>query len=630
MVFNLFRSSLFIPLFLIILFFSFGGVSPAGADEYSDAKFAFGAFEDGFYDVAQDELEQFLQLYPESEMLERIRLALIMCSLELGDCRQAAVFYSDLEKPSEVAGFGVESATLLYRLGRCFLFEKEKKRARFFFDKLIKEHPQNELALVARFELARLFFAEKNFVAANRVVTPLLAVLQSSKPIPPQVDRQMVLWIAALSRYQLKKFKACLPLLQEIVDDPENFSFSGDERQDLYSIMIECAWHCKKQKTLKTVLRNWLKIPEDELKKDKLSAALRLAADLLQGQGCLADIRGELTKVVGFGIPQADKIALYGALIEIDHNNKDEKSLKSWYEAVILLQPTASPVRINYLQSLLLLNYQQKDYAGSAAVGRWLLKADGNFWQQEHFYFPYLNSLGQLGKCREIVKYIPARLPPYGKTEAPGKERRFLDMLASNCLQELGRFDDAIDLYRSIYNYNYRADPLIRVKLLAKMYSLASKINERQKLNDWISAEVVAHFSLDRRENEMLLREFPELVLLVADHFFRARAYTKAQPSLLWLEKLYLKGELADRVTFLLAEVYYRCEDLVEALVRYQALYVGDSKEFRYLAALRLVTIYEAQGYRHIRINLYKDLLRWESNPAVKADLKRKLEELEK
>ncbi len=629
MVFNLFRLSLFIFLFSIMLFFSFAWVSPAGADEYGDAKFAFGAFEDGFYDVAQDELEQFLQLYPESEMLERVRLALIMCSLELGDCRQAAVFYSELEKPSEVTGFGVESATLLYRLGRCFLFEKEKKRAQVFFDKLIKEHPQSDLALVARFELACLFFAEKNFVAANRVVTPLLVVLQSSKPISPQVDCQKVLWIAALSRYQLKKFKACLPLLQEIVDDPENFPLSGDERQDIYSIMIECVWHCKKQKNLKTVLQNWLKIPEDELEASKLSAALRLAADFLQEQGCLADIRGELAKVVGFDIPQVDKIALYGALIEIDQDNKDEKSLKSWYEAVILLQPTASPVRINYLQSLLLLNYQQKDYAGSVAVGRWLLKADENFWQQERFYFPYLSSLGQLDKCREIVKYVPARLPPYGETEAPGKQRRFLDMLAGNCLQELGRFDDAIDLYRSIYNYNYRADPLIRVKLLAKMYSLAGKIDERQKLNDWISAEVVAHFSLDRRENEMLLREFPELVLLVADHFFRARAYTKAQPSLLWLEKLYLKGELAGRVTFLLAEVYYRCEDLVEALVRYQALYVGDSKEFRYLAALRLVTIYEAQGYRHIRVNLYKDLLRWESNPAVKANLKRKLEELE-
>ena len=627
--FNLFRSSLLILLFSIMLFFSFGGVSPARADEYSDAKFAFGAFEDGFYDVAQDELEQFLQLHPESKMLERIRLALVMCSLELGDCRQAAAFYNDLEKPSEVVGFGVESATLLYRLGRCFLFEKEKPRAQVFFEKLIKEHPQSDLALVARFELARLFFAEENFAAANRVVTPLLTVSQSSKPIPPQIDRQTVLWIAAISRYQLKKFKVCLPLLQKIVDDPENFPLPVEERQDIYSIIIECAWHCKKQKTIKTVLQNWLKTPEDKLKKGKLSAALRLAADLLQEQGRLADIRGELAKVVGFDIPQADKIALYGALIEIDHDNKDEKSLKSWYEAVILLQPTASPMRISYLQSLLLLNYQQKDYAGSAAVGRWLLKADKNFWQQERFYFPYLSSLSRLGRCREIVKYIPARLPPYGETDTPGKQRRFLDMLAGNCLQELGRFDDAITLYRSIYNYNYHADPLIRVKLLAKMYSLAGKIDERQKLNDWISAEVVAHFSLDRRENEMLLREFPELVLLVADHFFRARAYTKAQPSLLWLEKLYLKGELAGRVTFLLAEVYYRCEDLVEALVRYQALYVGDSKEFRYLAALRLVTIYEAQGYRHIRVNLYKDLLQWESNPAIRENLKRKLEELE-
>ncbi len=413
-----------------------------------------------------------------------------------------------------------------------------------------------------------------------------------------------------------------------MVGDRESFPLNNAERQDLYAITIECAWSCKKAETLQDVLQKWLQIPEPELQSSKLSAALRLTADLLREQGRLVDIRGELIEVVRFDIPKAEKIILYGLLIEIDRENEDLTALKSWLKAVIFLQPAASPSRLYHLQSLLLLNYEQNDYAGAVVVGRRLLEDDENFWQHECFYVPYLSSLNKLGKCCEIVKCVPALLPPYDKTNPPGQPRCFLDMMAANCLQKLKRFDDAVAFYRTLYDHY--VDPLIRIRLLGALHSLAAKIDGRQKLDDWISAEVVAHFSLDRRENEKILREFPELVLLVADHFFRARLYTKAQPSLLWLEKLDLKEELADRVTFLLAEAYYRCQELAEALVRYQALYVGGEKEFRYLAALRLVTIYEAQGYRNKQKKLYKDLLRGEQDPAVKAELKRKLEVLEK
>jgi len=628
MVFILFRSRLFILLFSLLLFFGFLGALPAQADEYDDAKVAFGAFDDGLYDFARQELEQFLLHYPESKMLDRVRLVLILCSLESGDCRRAAALFSDLKKPFRIIEFGVDPAVLKLRLGHCLLLAGEKQEAREFFNKLIKEHSKSASALPARFELARLFFAEKNFVAANRVVSPLIVALQSDKQRVPQVDRQTVYWIAALSRYQLKVFKACLPLLQVMVDDPESFPLSNGERQDLYVITIESAWHCQEPKILKAVLQKWLQIPEAELENVKLSAALLLAADLLQVPGRLADIREELATVVRFDIPKTDKIALYGLLVEIDRKTEDGAALESWLEAVISLQQAASPSRINYLQLLLLLNYQENDYLGSVAAGRRLREEDGDFWKLERFYFPYLSSLNRLGKCREIVKYVPAALPPYDKTASPGQGRYFLDMMTGNCLNKLGRFEDAVVFYRLIYAHY--SDSLTRVKLLGTLHSLAGKINERQKLNDWISAEVLANFSLDRRENEKLLRGFPELVLLVADHFFRAQSYAKAQPSLLWLEKLDLKEELADRVTFLLAEAYYRCEDLADALVRYQALRAGDSKEFRYLTALRLVTIYEAQGYGRKQIKLYKDLLRWEPDPAVKAELKRKLEVLEK
>ena len=226
MVFILLRSKFFILLFSLLLFFStFGtfGALPAQADEYDDAKVAFGAFEDGLYDFARQELEQFLLHYPESKMLEQVRLVLILCSLESGDCRRAAALFAELKRPSGITEFGVDPAVLKLRLGHCLLLAGEKKGAREFFNKLIKEHSKSSSALPARFELARMFFAEKNFVAANRVVSPLLVVLQSGKQKVPQVDRQTVYWIAALSRYQLKEFKACLPLLQVMVDDSKSF-----------------------------------------------------------------------------------------------------------------------------------------------------------------------------------------------------------------------------------------------------------------------------------------------------------------------------------------------------------------------------------------------------------------------
>ena len=136
----MFRSKLFIFLFSLLLLFGTLAASVVSADEYDDAKVAFGAFDDGLYDFARQELEQFLLHYPESKMLERVRLVLILCSMESGDCRRAADLFADLKKPSRITQFGVEPAALQLRLGRCLLLAGEEKEARDFFSKLIKEH----------------------------------------------------------------------------------------------------------------------------------------------------------------------------------------------------------------------------------------------------------------------------------------------------------------------------------------------------------------------------------------------------------------------------------------------------------------------------------------------------------
>ncbi|MCK5679466.1 hypothetical protein KAI46_01490, partial [bacterium] len=311
----------------------------------------------------------------------------------------------------------------------------------------------------------------------------------------------------------------------------------------------------------------------------------------------------------------------------------EQKALKAWLEALLSLQPVGAQTRVAYLESLLLLNFQIGDYRGAVLSGRQLIREKPGFWADEKLYFHFIVALGQLDKCRDIVKIVPLKLPSYGaKEESLLSQRRLvLDMMAGRCLSKLGRFGDAKVFYRSLYaHYNESA---VRLKLLALLYRLADKIQERKELDEWVSSQVMGHFSLDRREDVKLLRESPELVLLVAERLFRERLYLKVLPSLLWLDKLGLESELGERVTFLLAESYYRCEEVAEALVRFEILYAGGSKKIRYLAALRLVILYEAQGgetegCQDKLKKLYQDLLAWESDPAARLELERKLIEL--
>jgi len=310
--------------------------------------------------------------------------------------------------------------------------------------------------------------------------------------------------------------------------------------------------------------------------------------------------------------------------------------LKKWLAALIALIPPPNARRSACLETLLLLNYQSGDYPGTVTSGYRLIREQPRFWQQEKLYYPFIIALGRLDKCADIVKFVPAALPAYvdRKTAPRNPRRQTLDLLAGSCRVKLGRYTDAASFYRSLYTHY--SDPAVRVKLLAALCSLAGKIPDSKELDAWISREVMDNFSLDRREDEKLLRTAPELVLLVAEALFAEQSYIKVLPSLLWLEKLDLKGRLRERVVFLLAESYYRCGEPAEARVRFETLYAAGSREFHDLAALRLVTIYEAQ----VRVNtnaavpdklekLYRDILKRETDPALKSELEHKLNALQ-
>lgn len=622
---------------LVMLFLPFVvvGVPSVVAGENDDARVAFGAFADGLYDFAGSELEQFLERYPESKMLPRARLVLVLCSLKTNSCLKAAQEFDRIKKLFKVTDFKVDPATLLLRIGECFLRAGERQKAIDSFARVIAEYGKSDTALRARFALARIHFAEHDFAAVQPQVTPLLAAANSKLFQELKIDRRELYWLAGLTFYKLKDYKTALPLLLQIRSNSAEFSLTAAELQDLYAIIIESAWHLKKSQVMLSSIKQWLQIPKSEIDSARLASAVLLTADMLRTDKQLSEMRAILIRVSGFTITKSDKIAIYDLLVKIDSKNGKQKALKSWCGALISLHAPGSSERVICLEALLLLDYKMKDYRGVVFAGRKLLSEKPGFWREEKLYFPFIISLGRLNECREIVTYVPAKLPVYVASAADlsVQRRLVLDELAGSCLIKLGRVDTGVSFYRTIYDH-YKA-PAVRVKILIALHKLARKTDRPEALYEWVGNEVMNSFSLDRREDEKLLKESPELVMLVAEYLFRRQEYAKVLPSLLWLEKLSLAGQQGERIKFLLAESYYSCDELAEARVRFEALYSGKSKEFRYLAALRLVTIYEAQG-RGSEIQagvgklkeIYRDLLVWESDPAVKRELKQKLEVL--
>jgi tetratricopeptide (TPR) repeat protein len=630
------RRLLFVFLSFILVFSAVSYRLPAAAaGEIEDAQVAFGAFSDGLYDFAGSELTQFLVNYPHSKLASRARLTLVLCSLETGDCRKAAQEFGALKKPVRIDGVPVDPAELQLRIGECFLRAGERQKAAVFFTGAIKESGPGDIVVRARFKLAHLFFADKKFAAAAEQTVPLLKIAESAGNQSLKFDSRTVLWIAALSRYQLKKYAAALPLLSQINDNLAAYSLTPAERQDFYVIMIESARHAGLSAPAEAALRYWLRLPEAELDLHKLVPAVLLTAELLRKEKRLSKLRPALIRVAGLATDAADKTALYKLLVDIDRAGGNLKALKVWLAKLVSLPGVRAANRIGWLETLMLVNYQLEDFPGTVARGRQLLEEKPEFGHEEKLYFPFIVALGRLGKCSEVVTWVTAKLPDHGAAAAAFSDQRrlVLDQLAGSCLLRLGRIREAETFYRALYKCH--SEPEVRIKLLAHLYRLAAQTAAPKELDEWVSQEVMNHFSLDCRDDEKLLKKHPELVLLVAECLFRERQYSKVLPSLLWLEKQNLNDRLSERVTFILAESYYRSDEFAEALARFELLYASAGKDLRYLAALRLVTIYETQvpggeiqaGVGKLQ-KLYQDLLAREPDPALKLELKRKLKKL--
>ncbi|HDS15766.1 MAG TPA: hypothetical protein ENN66_03980 [Proteobacteria bacterium] len=603
-----------------------GWFHSVSADEYDDARVAFGAFEDGLYDFAGQELERFLKNHSTSKMVGRVRLTLLLCALELGDCGRAAELFHVVRKSSTPAELGIEPARLQLQLAFCRLAQGNRAEARRCLHELLEEYAESASVPEARLALARIYFADQDFAAANREITPLVESVGAEQKRVEALGRHEINWIAAFSRYQIQDYPGGLAAQQSILARLDDYAFSPVELQEFFVMVIDSAGHCRAQPTVKTILELWLQLPDGILLPDKLSAALQEALRLEPELGQAVWLEPALVRVVKFSLPVAEKIIFYRYLIEMARQRQDEDVLCRRLNEILSLLPSSHQQRIAYLRSLLWLEYRRQHLSEVVKVGRNLVDEDKNFWREELVFAPYLNALAAVGDCAEFVRYVPSALPPVSPEQEPDPTRFGFDLTAGRCLRKMGRERDAAVFFRSIYKYY--SSPRKRLQLLSELYLVAAADGARLETEDWIRTEVKAHFPLDRRENEELLRSYPELVLLVAEQFFREKAYAQAQPSLLWLETLSLGPELVDRVTFFLAESFHRSQESGEAWPRYLALYKNNESNFRYLAALRLVTYYEGQGETVELAKLYRDLLAWEKDPLVAREFKRKLKAL--
>ena len=77
----------------LILLLGVGSVLAVVQEKRSEgeiAKVAIGAYQDGFYEVAKEELEDFLIAYADSGYVSQIKLILLLTCLHLGECQEAS------------------------------------------------------------------------------------------------------------------------------------------------------------------------------------------------------------------------------------------------------------------------------------------------------------------------------------------------------------------------------------------------------------------------------------------------------------------------------------------------------------------------------------------------------------
>ncbi len=138
--------------------------NPTNSDKAEQELFivAQRSFDDGFYDVANRYIQQFLSKYPKSEKLVQAKLLLGQCYFFQSQYLKAYEVFQNLLSFSEY-----KDATL-YWLGETYFKGADYKQAQSYYSQVIDVYPQSEYLPQATYALAWSYFEQGNYKIAKQ------------------------------------------------------------------------------------------------------------------------------------------------------------------------------------------------------------------------------------------------------------------------------------------------------------------------------------------------------------------------------------------------------------------------------------------------------------------------------
>lgn len=577
------------------------------------AKVAIGAYQDGFYEVAKEELEDFLIAYPDSGYVSQIKLILFLTCLHLSECQEASLLWPDVGEKTALENSGFSPAQLLFQLGFCFFQELKFEPAEQYFRQILTVYPQGDLACQARFFLVKMAFHRKLYNQAAMDAAQLLSVKNSH--LSP-VQNKELLYFSGLSYYRIGKYDDALPLLRQYFA-----SYAGDMEKNAkifyYKILVETSLQAMKLALANRFLNMWL---HDYPQSEGVTVALYLVGEANykhhrydKASSCLrqAVSRAELDQ-------DLRRIA-YGYLVNILLVEGKPTELAVYLEKLIPLENGLGEQQ-NHLKLLGTLYYGAKDYTRCFDSLSRLMKTFPETLEDEDVLLMYVSAGKAVGRCAAVIKTLSPHFN-FSRVKNPGSTLLSAGYFYGLCLEHEQRYPDAFYWFQQLYERGNNRE--YKLKVLAAMNRISLKIKKPEPFLR-VAKTIVRDFSLDNSEDEKLLKKYPFLVLSAATYFYRRQEYGQAIPSLLWLRELPEERypDLHNQTVFFLAESYYHQEKVNDAIPLYAELVDGSAGRYRELAALRLITLYERQGYKKKKAEIYRKLSEITGDP----DLEKALE----
>jgi len=601
----------------LILLLGAGSVLAAVQEKRSEgeiAKVAIGAYQDGFYEVAKEELEDFLIAYPDSGYVSQIKLILFLTCLHLGECQEASLLWPEVGKKAALEKSGFSPPQLLFQLGFCFFQELDFKQARKYFHTMLQSYPHGRFASQARFFLMKMAFHRSKFdVAADHAA--ILYKMKDSQLSPGQ--NKELLYFSGLSYYRIGKYEAAMPLLKEYFDA---YAEGMDKKAKIfyYKILIKVALRTSKLSLANHFQDLWLaEYPRSE----GISAALYLLGEANYKQDNHKKAYSYLRQLVlRDDLDQGQLRIAYGYLVNIVLVDKNQAELIKYLEKLIPLEDGFNEQK-RHLKLLGTLYYDAKNYEKCMISLSQLLQNFPEAEEDEDVLLMYINAGLAARQCADVVEKLSSR---FDFTRVQETNQRLLDVGYSYglCLEQEHLYSDAFYGLQQVYKQTKNRER--RIKILDAMNRISLKFDKREPFQS-VAKTIVQDFSLDNLEDERLLKKHPYLVLTVATYFYQLHEYERTVPSLFWLQSLPIEKypALHRQVLFFLAECYFHQKKFSEAIPVYEELVDGVSDRYRELAALRLATLYEQQGYQKKKVEIYRKIIEITGDSGLEKVLKK-------